>query len=199
MTLALMLVPSSTTMADKNYSSHMGEVGSGEGGLPKDIGPLEPPADYAPWQDTLKFSDAHNGDLYSAVIQGGLEDCCDMNNGSSNLRLHCPDLRSGGSQVFTIKGGCSDIWVSGIITVPGKVTDVDIDNYSDQSHAASKNISLNLTRADGKPVRYRSLKGCKVHICNPNDPYTCSLYLPYWLGMAWDTLYHGLKKLGICQ
>ena len=175
---------------DQNFLSFANEeVGE------QSLGSLVPPPGTS---DTLKFSNAWNGSVEATVIQGGIEDCMDANNGSRHLKVRADDWRSGGSQVITIKGGCEDIEVSGLITTKGRVVDVDLDNYSDQNHGASKNIRLNLRTDNGSPVTWRSLKGCRPIILNPEQRYKCQLYLPWIIGVIWDRFYQLLKLLHIC-
>lgn len=182
-------------MSDKNYLSFANEPNLGT----RVLNTLVPDPSFAPWSDTLKFSDAHNGTVILSKIQGGLEDCMDANNGSSGLIVHADEWHSGGSQVITIKGGCEDFEISGLIATKGKVVDVDIDNYSDQSHAPSRNIRLNLKTNNGSPVVWRSLMGCKPTILNPEQPYRCALYLPFVVGVAWNRFYQLLKLLRIAK
>jgi len=59
-------------------------------------------------------------------------------------------------QVITIKGGCSNISVSGVIhsqPTRGKAH-VSIGNWMDQDYRMNSNIYINLKQADGSPINY---------------------------------------------
>jgi len=168
---------------DKNFLSY----GSTTVGT-ADLGQLVPPATFAPWQDTLKFSNAHDAHLTAQLIQGGGEDCVDANNGSTNLTVHSDSWSSGGLYICTLKGGCDGITLSGVIVKHGQQVDVDLDDYSDQSALPCKNIYLNFTTSDGSPVTWWSLKGCRPVFLNPSQPYRCILYLTSAEGAFFDTV-----------
>lgn len=178
---------------DKNFLSYAGQ----SVGAVDLTGKLVPPADFAPWSDTLKFSNAGNAIITGDVIQGGLEDCLDANNNSQGINVHIGRWRSGGKQVCTIKGGVKDIEVGGVIEVHGSNTDVELDQYSDQSHEPVQNVRLNFKTLDGSPIHYKSWMGVRPKILNPEQKYVCDFYLPYWAGKLWNTVYKFLKKFGV--
>jgi hypothetical protein len=60
-----------------------------------------------------------------------------------------------GLHAFTIKGGSSNIHISGLIHSRGSETDVDIGGWSDQTYNKSTNIFVDVKHIDGKPVRVR--------------------------------------------
>lgn len=179
-------------MPDINFLSFANcEVGARQYDL------LEAPAGDS---DTLKFSNAWDGHIDIDILRGGLEDCCDANNGSHGIVVSAREWWSGGSYVVTTKGGCYNMGFHGCIMRHGTVTDLDFDNYSDQSHRPSGNIEVNMTTPDGSPIHWRSLKGMRPIFLNANEQkYVCDLFLPYPVGMAWDTFYHGLKIVHICK
>lgn len=155
-----------------------------------------PPGD----SDTLKFSAAFDGRFDIDQLVGGLEDCCDANNGTHGIVVNAREWWSGGRNVITCKGGCYDMEYRSCIKKHGTVTDLDFDNYSDQSHSPSSNIRVNMTTDDGSPIHWRSLKGMKPIFLNADtQKYVCDLYLNYPIGMTWDTIYHGLKIAHICK
>lgn len=183
---------------DKNFYALPQQVDS------IDTGDLIPSADFAPWSDTLKGSAACGpengvGMVNAGIVQGGQEDCCDLNNGSQRLRIYAKEWRSGGTYVTTQKGHLRDIEIGGLITRHGSVVDVDIDNYSDQSHRASENIRLNFTTNDGSPVTWRSWRGCKPVILNPEQKYVCKFCLPAWVGFILNTFYQVAKVLRLTK
>lgn len=106
------------------------------------------------YSDILKFSNRQSFSLTNVYVSQGKEDSVDINNRCSNITLQGNFAIEGyGKQVFTIKGGSKDIFISGVIENPGNHTDVEIGNWSDQSKEKTTNVQLNLRRMDGKPVR----------------------------------------------
>jgi hypothetical protein len=179
---------------DKNFLSYAGvQVGR------VFYDDLIPPTNFPSWSDTLKFSNAFDGEFTAARIYGGDEDCVDFNNASRNLKVHADVWKSGGANVITIKGGCDGITVSGTIIKHGSVIDVDLDNYSDQNHSASKNIILDLATEDGSSITWRSLKGTHPKIVNPEQAYDCTMFLHWPIGQIWDRFYQLLKFVRICK
>jgi hypothetical protein len=164
------------------------------------FGQLGPPPSFAPWSDTLKFSNAWDAIITAEVVQGGAEDCLDANNGSKHLNVHINRWRSGGKQVATLKGGLVDIELSGMIEVHGSNTDIELDNYSDQSHERCADIRLNLTTLDGSPVHYKSWMGVRPKLLNgATQKYVCDLYLPYPVGFVWNWFYYLLKLVHLAK
>ena len=134
---------------DKNLLSICGEVIGA-----RDLGGLTPPD--ATYADTLKITGgSHSGVITAAHINGGYEDCIDINNRCHDIEINAIKLSSGGSYVATIKGGSHDITLRGKIWKGGKTADIDLGNWSDQSNDRTTGIRLDLTRADGLPVRVR--------------------------------------------
>lgn len=108
------------------------------------------PADGAKnYSDILKFSNQQNFTLMGCAVDQGSEDSVDMNKFCRNITLDGQfGVGGGGSQVITIKGGCDTIWVTGI----SYGNRVEIGNWSDQTYDKSRNIVLNLTSSNGKPI-----------------------------------------------
>ncbi len=147
-------------MSEKNYQSYYrvdGDV--------SDVS-LEPDgAQWLPgsWSDTAHFSGCFRQRFTNFKIFGGVEDCVDLNNGCNGLTLENFALTSGGKYCITLKGGSNDNLFTGLyIKKHGKEVDIEIGNWSDQSHNFSKRNSFwNVHAEDKKPVTYCYRYGCK--------------------------------------
>lgn len=105
------------------------------------------------------------------AINGGTEDCLDLNNECSGIKVHFDRWLSGGTYVVTCKGGCTDVELSGRIDKHGSVTDIDLDNASDQSTKPTRNIRLAFTTDDGSAVKVRCLGPNSPIILNQSQRY----------------------------
>lgn len=150
-------------MSDFNYFSITNDaytIGAG-GPNPQIVSELPVDNKFTPenpeqYNDILKFSNRQGISLTGVQVSHGKEDCVDINNHCTNITLQGEfGVNGNGRQCFTVKGGSEDIFISGVIHTPGNSTDVEIGNWSDQSYNLSKNVQVNLRRADGKPVRVR--------------------------------------------
>jgi len=171
---------------DKNYLSIAdgGVIGT------RDLGVLTPPDNT--YADTLKItSQSYDGVIRAKCIDGGHEDCIDINNRCHDIKIFADALYSGGDYVATIKGGCHDITLHGVIYRGGKTTDIDLGNWSDQSHDRTTGIRLDLTRADGSPVRVRLLDADPPKLIG-GGPYKITRINP----VLWWA-YKLLKRIGI--
>ena len=125
------------------------------------------------YSDTVKCSTglanfcADFGDVLS-----GSEDALDVNNRCEHLMLSAKKWLLRGRMGITIKGGSHHISVSGTIAGHGKETDVDLGNHSDQSREPTRNVTLNLRRADGAPIRVRVLNADTPTFIAESGPYT---------------------------
>lgn len=110
--------------------------------------------------DTIKCSTGlRNFKLSLRTVRPGYEDALDVNNRCENLDITAEvwDFSKGNqSYGFTLKGGSRNVRVSGMVMGDPLV---DIGNASDQSHAPTTGVRLNLQRIDGKPIRVRVLGG----------------------------------------
>lgn len=125
------------------------------------------------YSDTVKCSTGlSNFVAHFGKVISGKEDALDVNNLCRDLDITATEWVLQGSMGFTIKGGSSNVRVSGMVTGYGKETDVDIGNASDQSHAWVTGTVLNLWRADRKsPIRVRVLGGDLPTFVPGSGPY----------------------------
>lgn len=144
-------------------------------------------------RSTLRFWNANNALFEATKVTGGSDDALRIDNRSFNLKFRVGEWRSGGRGLFTVKGGCDNILLSGKITQRGRSHEVDLDRFSDESHKASTNIHLNLTTQDGSPVRYKSWLGARPIIVNPEQKYKCVFFLPHSIGVLWHIAHRFLK------
>lgn len=121
------------------------------------------------YDDALKITSRCAGlNVHAKAIRGGREDCVDINNHASAIKVLADRWLATGKYVATIKGGASDVFLWGRIERGGSEVDVDLGNWSDQSQAKTENVRLHLSRADGKPVTVRVLHAEKPLLL-PND------------------------------
>ncbi len=131
----------------------------------------------ATYASALKCSTALTDARISAgVVYGGKDACVDVNNLCLNVVLDVERAVPHGQFFATIKGGSTNISLVCHEIAPGaKVCEVITDDWSDQSHNATKGISLDLKMSDGSAVRVISLK-TKPHLVPGSGPYT----FPWW-------------------
>lgn len=105
--------------------------------------------------DVLKFSAANANIGGACSAYGGIENACDINN-TSDVAIQGRLLLTFGDQAgLVVKGGSKCRTFGGsVVFIPSALSETDIlvDDWSDQSQAASE-VDLNATRADGHPVR----------------------------------------------
>lgn len=139
---------SSSTSIDNNFYSIFGVTGQGIDGQ---VYMPENPSQYAA---ILKVSHSTGIHGIALTVSNGQENSVDIN--------VCKDMTLSGvyglsgvtaDQCITIKGGSESIYVAGVINCNGSRADVQIGDWSDQEDALSKNVTLDLVRADGKPVK----------------------------------------------
>lgn len=130
--------------------------------------PLVPGQEIA---DTIKCSTGLTGfSAHFGVVHAGREDALDVNNLCRDVAITAerwvftPRTRMG----FTIKGGSRNITVVGLVDGDPLV---DIGNASDQSHAMTTGVRLDLRRVDGKPIRVRVLGGDLPDFMPGSGPY----------------------------
>ena len=165
--------------------------------------PLELTPDNASDYDTLlKICDnSHDiwlGQRELIQIAQGRENAVDLNNRAHNITLSAAFGVGGGrgDNVITIKGGCSQIRLSGIIYSTGNNADVVTDAWSDQSSDLVSGVLLSgLVRADGKPVTIILGRfGSKI------DGYPISYKVLFWKSLGYRLYWLGkwaAVKLGL--
>lgn len=86
-----------------------------------------------------------------------LEDAIDINH-SHDVEIMVNELYAANTYCSTIKGGSTNIRLMVAAQYGhGSETDYDLGNFSDQSNARTKGISLHINTADGSPVKIRLL------------------------------------------
>lgn len=145
-----------------------------------------PESDRPSHQDTFKFTRYACGlSLKADRVNGGSEDCADINNHSSQLSIYAKEWKSQGLFVFTVKGGSHHIVLSGEIIQGGTEVDVDLGNHSEQSDDLTHSILLDLKKPDGSPVTVRVLIAKKPTLKEGSGPYRYLFPHP-------DAIYHPL-------
>ncbi len=155
---------STLTNSDKqlNYLSvSNGIAGLWEGGpnatscpLPVNSQVIQPTG---PCDATLKICDSTNGLTLAGIqVYQGLQDSVNLQNQAHDITL-AGDFALGstpGLQAFTIKGGCYNVTISGVIHQHGTYADVTIGEWSDQFQGPTHDLDLTgLKMADGSPIK----------------------------------------------
>jgi hypothetical protein len=117
-------------------------------------------------------------------LEGGREDCLDVNNLCRNIKVTA-GWRAAGKYLATVKGGSEGIWLEGFVYRHGAFRDVDFGNWSDQSNNWCKRCSLALRSLDGTPIRIRCLQAEAPALVPGTGPYVFDFPSP----LAW---YHGI-------
>lgn len=151
-----------TSEKDANYYSLNKDSAVWYAGTPDEQPAADPyngmklnPGDPKQWDAILKFSNRHNTSLADLEVAQGKENALDINNLSSGLRLSGEWGKWGdeGEQVITVKGGSSNIVITGHIHSTGKRADIVLGLWSDQSDKPSHHLDLaSLFHADGRPI-----------------------------------------------
>lgn len=153
--------PIRTAEKDCNYLSlnrdtvvwYAGTEEEHQGNLPYPLHLI--PADPKAWDTILKLSGRRKTELCGLRAAQGKENTVDMNNECAGIALEGDFGVEGneGEQIFTIKGGCTDILVKGTVHSRGVKTDIEVGAWSDQSTKPSTHIDLSLLRhASGRPL-----------------------------------------------
>lgn len=156
-----MTTPIRTAEQDRNYLSlnldsvvwYAGTPEEVQGEIPYPLHLL--PADPKRWDSILKLSNRHKTSLYAVQVAQGKENVVDINNETSGILIEGQFGVTGeeGEQIFTIKGGSSDILLKGSVHSRGKLADIYVGQWSDQSTAPSHHIDLSLLRHEtGRPL-----------------------------------------------
>lgn len=123
--------------------------------------------------DTLKFStQLTNFKARFGRVYGGTEDAIDINNGCENIEIEADTVVLGGKMGITIKGGARNIRITiHNLIGAGREVDVDLGNWSDQSHEPVQNVTLDITRLNGDPVRVRCINADRPWFAPNSGPY----------------------------
>lgn len=109
---------------------------------------------------------------FGSVISGR-EDTVDINNLCRDISLSAKLWTLRNCQMgFTVKGGTQDAELIGPVIGHGRQCDIDIGNASDQSHAWTVGVVLNLWTLDGSKLRIRVLGGDLPMLVPGSGPYT---------------------------
>lgn len=149
--------------------------------------------------DTLKFSTGLSNFRGSfGEVTSGKEDAFDFNNLCAGVSVTAKKIILQGSMGITIKGGCRDIGVTCFDVVGrGKETDVDLGNWSDQSHDYVQRVSLNLRRRDGSPIYVRMIASDQPSLVPGSGPYVFVFpqpNIPRWLVVP---MFNQLRRSGL--
>lgn len=156
-----MTVPIRTATKDINYVSlnrdttvwYAGTDQEREKPLPYPIELI--PADPKAWDTILKLSGRENTHLTGIRASQGKENVFDANNRSAHCTFEGDWGVTGGEgqQVFTIKGGCHHIGLSGSVYSRGTDCDIELGCWADQSTDPVHDIDLvGLRHVSGRPL-----------------------------------------------
>jgi hypothetical protein len=147
--------------------------------------------------DMLKFSGVRGLTvIVKCVLPGGYEDCADFNNGCWDVIVRAWGYVANGKYVATIKGRSRNITMRGMILRGGRVADVGLGNWSDQSSGRTEDIVLDLPREDGKPTTYYRMNAT-TPIPGTGVRLKRCFHVPGELRRIWVNLHGLLKKLGL--
>lgn len=110
------------------------------------------------WDSLLKVCDGTVGLTFANIdARQGNENVIDCNARVRSCTFSGDFGQAGevGDQVITTKGGCFGLTYAGKVFSKGRIADVVVGTWSDQSHDPSGNLDYSgLTRADNSPVRF---------------------------------------------
>ena len=133
------------------------------------------------YTDILKFSNQQHFAVENCKVSQGKEDSVDINNKCKDILLTGEfGIGGGGSQVITVKGGSSDIYIIG--TSHGNK--IEIGNWSDQTYDISQHISLNLVSTNGKKIQVSIGRATNVTLlgdCKKNYFGSMKIKMYWWL------------------
>jgi hypothetical protein len=149
--------------------------------------------------DTLKFSTELTGfrGIFGRVYSG-TEDAVDINNRCHDIVLGFDTVVLGGKMGITIKGGSKNIGITiRNLVGRGQEVDVDIGNWSDQSHEPVTGVYLDIRRADGSPVTVRVINGEKPLLAPGSGPYKFIFPQP-WIPLSLRAkVFQQLRRSGL--
>lgn len=142
------------------------------------------------WTDALKLSGAVNLTVAVDELEGGYEDCVDINH-SHNVAVEVQRATPHGKFVLTCKGGSTDVKLS-IAEQHGHGTETDLDlgNWADQWSAKTGPVSLYSKTTDGSAVRVR-----RLNAEHPELSHDCRWELTDWMAPFFLPVMRILKLL----
>lgn len=149
--------------------------------------------------DTVKLSGVLDFNLtILGVIEGGYEDCIDINNECKRCDIIAPDgSRANGRYFSTIKGGSKAIYVMTILLSHGDATDVALGEHSDQSQRITSGITLDIEALDNRSVDYWQFNAEKPKFAGHSGPYNREIRIPSWFRKIFVKCYAFLKSIGL--
>ena len=125
------------------------------------------------WASCLKITaGVRNLTVSSPMVPGGTDACVDINNRAYRPRVTIGEARPAGQFAATIKGGVVEPYLEiRRLLTRGTVADVILGDWSDQSHDPVIRPELNITPADGRPVRVLVLKSERPVFTPGSGPY----------------------------
>jgi hypothetical protein len=148
--------------------------------------------------DTLKFSTQLTDftGIFPAVTSGR-EDCIDINNRCRNVSITCAKLIFCGRMGVTIKGGSGDILIRFLdATGHGRECDIDIGNWSDQSHEPVRSVVLDCRRLDGEATVVRCLNGDRPRHAPGSGPYRYVFPWPWMPRCIVAPTFRTIRRMG---
>jgi hypothetical protein len=145
--------------------------------------------------DAWKFSNCHDVTATGKAVFGGYEDCVDINRGS-DLSIIADWFPEQSKQLATIKGGASDVHLSGVVHGHAKGFDVETDNYSDQEvWKKTRKIRISLVSEDGSPITVRPFWHVPEFLNAGEQEYKVCHWYRYWAMPLYCIYKAVLKKL----
>ena len=175
-------------MADINLFSY---VGPQDNDAAHSLGDLSPLPAGTNWASPIKISGGvQRLTVAAGIVDGGHDAVVDVNNHATDITVFVAHARPRGEFVQTVKGGAKNVHSNfPAIEGHGSVCDFIYDDYSDQSHDATKDCGLNATMKDGSAVYVIALK-TKPSLFPGSGPYRFSWWQPLNLRVPFTTNYY---------
>lgn len=153
-----------TSAADRNYFSVSANVPYYTLGQPVSVPtpPVFVSQDPTLYAATLKVCDGTSGlFLLGLSVAQGQENSIDCNAGAHHCAFN-GDIGVGipmgtplPDQVITVKGACHDLLFKGTLHSRGRIAEIVVGNWSDQSHDPAYSLDFSqLSHVDGQPIRF---------------------------------------------
>ncbi len=138
--------------------------------------------------------------IRAAHVIGGKDACVDINDNASHVRVDIDKAEATGQFLVTAKGGClyPEI-VIGEIAAHGKVADVILGDWSDQSNERVKDPYLSCHSKNG-PVTVIWLASDRPNLAVGSGPYRFKYWprwTPIWLHKIIVYVFHTLRRWGL--
>lgn len=153
------------------------------------------------WASAIKITgQVENLQVHADFVPGGHDACVDINNRAQNVVVAIDEAVPHGEFAATIKGGARDV----MLTIHklhghGRVADVILDDWADQSHDPTSGIWLDILSADGSPVTVLALKE-PPKFADGSGPYKFVFPWPWinprWLGYPCAAIFEILRRWG---